>query len=121
MSLVQELRPRNPQKREQMQKPKRAKSVKIRVSEDELSAMRERCDRPMLADWLRDLALGETKRRPVPKADPELLRQLAAIGNNLNQLARWVNSTKPTSAVECSAALIALGRELEAIRANQDS
>jgi hypothetical protein len=104
-----------------MQKPKRAKSVKIRVSEDELSAMRERCDRPMLADWLRDLALGETKRRPVPKADPELLRQLAAIGNNLNQLARWVNSTKPTSAVECSAALIALGRELEAIRANQDS
>ena len=104
-----------------MQKPKRAKSVKIRVSEDELSAMRERCDRPMLADWLRDLALGETKRRPVPKADPELLRQLAAIGNNLNQLARWVNSTKPTSSVECSAALIALGRELEAIRANQDS
>ena len=104
-----------------MQKPKRAKSIKIRVSEDELSAMRERCDRPQLADWLRDLALGESKRRPVPKADSELLRQLAAIGNNLNQLARWVNSTKPSSAVECSAALIALGRELEAARANQDS
>jgi Bacterial mobilisation protein (MobC) len=104
-----------------MQKPKRTKSVKIRVSEDELSAMRERCDRPMLADWLRDFALGETKRRPVPKADPELLRQLAAIGNNLNQLARWVNTIKPASAVECSAALIALGREVEAIRANQDS
>jgi len=100
---------------------KRAKSIKIRVSEDELSAIRERCDRPQLADWLRDLALGESKRRPVPKADPELLRQLAAIGNNLNQLARWVNSTKPTSAVECSAALIALGRELEAVRASQDS
>ncbi len=104
-----------------MQKQKREKSIKIRVAESELLAMRERCDRPQLADWLRDLALGETKRRPVPKADPELLRQLAAIGNNLNQLARWVNSTKPASAVECSAALIALGRELEAIRANQDS
>jgi Bacterial mobilisation protein (MobC) len=100
---------------------KRAKSIKIRVSEVELAAIRERCDRPMLADWLRDLALGESKRRPVPKADPELLRQLAAIGNNLNQLARWVNSTKPTSAVECSAALIALDREVEAIRASQDS
>jgi hypothetical protein len=99
---------------------KRAKSIKIRVSEVELAAMRERCDRPMLADWLRDLALGESKRRPVPKADPELLRQLAAIGNNLNQLARWVNANKPTSAVECSAALIALGRELEAIRDSQN-
>lgn len=104
-----------------MQKQKREKSIKIRVAESELSAMRERCDRPQLADWLRDLALDQVKRRPVPQADPALLRQLAAIGNNLNQLARWVNTTKPASAVECSAALIALGRELEAIRANQDS
>jgi len=83
--------------------------------------MRERCDRPRMADWLRDLALGEAKRRPVPKADPELLRRLAAIGNNLNQLARWVNATQPASAVACSAALLALGRELEAIRDSHTS
>lgn len=100
---------------------KREKSIKIRVSDDELRAMRERCDRPQLADWLRDLALGKKKRRPVPKADPELLRQLAAIGNNLNQLARWINSSKPKSAIECAAALIALGRELEAIRDSQNT
>jgi hypothetical protein len=65
---------------------KRAKSIKIRVSEDELTAMRERCDRPQLADWLRDLALGESKRRPVPKADPELLRQLITRLNGLESL-----------------------------------
>ena len=47
-------------------------------------------------------------------------RDLAAVGNNLNQLARWVNANKPTSAIECSAALIALGRELEAIRDSQN-
>jgi Bacterial mobilisation protein (MobC) len=104
-----------------MQKPKRAKSIKIRVTEEELSAMRERSDRAQLADWLRDLALGQTKRKPVPQADPALLRQLAAIGNNLNQLAKWVNSAKPASALPCAAALVALGRELEAIRAHQDS
>jgi len=32
------------------------------------------------------------KRRSYTPADPELLRQVAAIGNNLNQLARSVNS-----------------------------
>lgn len=106
---------------EQAPSGRRTKSIKIRVAEGELLAMRERCDRSQLADWLRDLALGQTKRRPVPTADPELLRQLAAIGNNLNQLARWVNSQKTASAVEVAAALVVLGRELEAIRAHQDS
>ena len=119
--LVHGLRPRNPQKREPMQKPKRAKSIKIRVSEEELWAMREGRGRGQVGVWLRDLALGQTKRKPVPQADPALLRQLAAIGNNLNQLAKWVNSAKPASALSCAAALVALGRELEAIRAHQDS
>lgn len=37
-------------------------------------------------------------RDPVPlrasTTDPALIRQLAAIGNNLNQIARWVNTQK---------------------------
>lgn len=95
---------------------KRERQIKIRVSEDEHSLMRERCDRPQLAEWLRDLALGQRTRRPVPKADPELLRQLAAIGNNINQIARWCNGRQPVDAVEVSAALIALSREMEGLR-----
>lgn len=100
---------------------KREREIKIRVTEDEHSQMRERCDRPQLAEWLRELALGQRKRRPVPKADPALLRQLAAIGSNVNQIARWCNSQQPIDAVEVSAALIALNREIEGLRvANQD-
>jgi len=32
------------------------------------------------------------RRRPMPKADPALLRELGRIGGNLNQVARWLNS-----------------------------
>ncbi len=101
---------------------KRTKVVKIRVRETELAELRLRSDRPQLAEWLRDIGLGQKQRRPVPVADPALLRQLAAIGNNLNQLARWCNSRKPIEAVEVAAALVAIGREMEGLRdAGQDS
>ena len=101
---------------------KREKVIKLRVSEDELSSLKARCDRPRMAEWMRDLGLGQRKRRPVPVADPALLRQLAAIGNNLNQIARWTHSREPIEAVAVSAALMAISRELEAIRyASKDS
>jgi len=32
------------------------------------------------------------RRRPAPKADPVLIRQISAIGNNLNQISRRVNA-----------------------------
>lgn len=71
----------------------RTKSIKIRVTADEMAALRERCPRGSLAPWLRDLGLGERKpRRTVPPVDPELLRQLAGAGNLLNQIARKLNS-----------------------------
>jgi len=40
---------------------------------------------------LKDVKKIKPKRKSLPKADPELLRQLAGIGNNLNQLTRRVN------------------------------
>ena len=51
------------------------------------------------------------------KADPALVRQLAAIGNNLNQLTRWANTYK--QGVESSLVLDALLRiyeELDELR-----
>lgn len=94
----------------------RERTIKIRVDDNELAAIRDRCDRPQLADWLRDLALGQKKRRPVPIADPALLRQLSAIGNNLNQVARWCNKNSPSDSVSISAALIAISRELNELK-----
>jgi len=57
-----------------------------------------------------------------PVANTALLRRLTAIGNNLNQVARWTHTREPVEAVAASAALMAISRELEAIRyAGKDS
>jgi hypothetical protein len=84
----------------------RSKSIKIRVSEQEKSALLARAGDMTLADFLRDLGLGRDpvpqpkkeksrKFREPPPADPALLRELARIGNNLNQLARLSNAGTP--------------------------
>ncbi|MDS1136740.1 plasmid mobilization relaxosome protein MobC [Nitratireductor indicus] len=36
--------------------------------------------------------VAEKRRRPVPKADPALVREIGRIGGNLNQIARWLNA-----------------------------
>ncbi|MGC0180094.1 MobC family plasmid mobilization relaxosome protein, partial [Enterobacter cloacae complex sp. 2025EL-00056] len=53
-----------------------------------------------------------------PTRAPPLLRQLAAIGNNLNQTARKVNSGQWSSGdrVQVVAALMAIERELRSLR-----
>ncbi|WP_446913385.1 MobC family plasmid mobilization relaxosome protein, partial [Escherichia coli] len=54
----------------------------------------------------------------LPTRAPPLLRQLAAIGNNLNQTARKVNSGQWSSGdrVQVVAALMAIERELRSLR-----
>ena len=65
-------------------------------------------------------AAGEPVARPgrLPTLAPPLLRQLAAIGNNLNQTARKVNSGQWSSGdrVQVVAALMAIERELRSLR-----
>lgn len=57
------------------------------------------------------------KRREPPTVAPELLRELARIGNNLNQLAHAANRKKPLEAAPLLIRLIEIDRELAAIRA----
>ncbi len=54
----------------------------------------------------------------LPTLAPPLLRQLAAIGNNLNQTARKVNSGQWSSGdrVQVVAVLMAIERELRSLR-----
>lgn len=70
----------------------RTKTVKVRVTENELAALKERSGRRKLAQWLRELGLGQRKCRTAPVADPALLRALSAHGGLLNQIARRVNT-----------------------------
>ena len=56
-------------------------------------------------------------RREPPPVAPDLLRELARIGNNLNQLARAANRREPVTATALLARLIEIDRELAALRA----
>lgn len=69
---------------------KRTREVKIRLTDlewDELQARKTKS----LAGWLRDLGLGAV---PIRQADPDLIRHIARIGSNLNQVARHANTEK---------------------------
>ena len=96
---------------------KRTKEIKIRLTETEHQRLLDRCDRAHLAEWLRQLGLGEhtSRRRRVPEVAPELLRQVSGIGNNLNQIARRLNQLdglNPTERVSLLAVLNSLDRNL---------
>lgn len=61
----------------------------------------------------------DTKKKPVIKyvaADPELVRNIALIGNNLNQIATWVNTYKSEiDAVKVNAALLQIRKAFDLI------
>lgn len=99
---------------------KRERMLTIRVTDDEHARLLERCEGKQLAVWMRRVCLGEPVARSgkLPTLAPPLLRQLAAIGNNLNQTARKVNSGLWSSGdrVQVVAALMAIGDELRRLR-----
>lgn len=104
---------------------KREKIIKIRVSPDELETLKWRSTKSQLAEWMRDTCLNDGQgdmvrqsKDPVP-VDPALLRQLAGMGNNLNQIARRVNSAEwgAVDRVHVITALSAIERELSELRA----
>jgi hypothetical protein len=99
------------------------KTLKVRVSESEFKEIQKRKPENLsLADWLRTLAMGEEiqvkrQRRPVPKADPELIRHWAKIGGNLNQIARALNTAnkigEPVNLAQILATLKAIEQNLD--------
>ena len=93
---------------------KRERMLTIRVTDDEHARLLERCEGKQLAVWMRPVA----RSGKLPTLAPPLLRQLAAIGNNLNQTARKVNSGQWSSGdrVQVVAALMAIGDELRRLR-----
>ena len=97
----------------------RTKIIKIRCTQEEHDSLVARSNRPQLASWMRDTCLGvrEKRERPTPPVDPQLLRQLSGLGNNLNQIARAVNSESYSALdrVQILSALSAIQRDLDSI------
>ena len=97
----------------------RTKAVIIRCTEAEHAQLHANKQRSELARWLRELGLSQASSNrehvPQPKLPPEVLRFMAGIGNNLNQIARRVNSGEwgPLDRLRIIAELSAIGRELE--------
>ena len=104
---------------------KRTKEIKIRLTEQEHQELLNRCTKASLATWMREICLAEkqTKQSKVIEVDPKLLRQLAGIGNNLNQIARLVNQHQhkqdsTLDRITIVTALASIERELQ--RLNDD-
>ncbi len=101
----------------------RTKVIKIRTTDVEYAELVKRSSKPRLAEWMRELCLGVKAPRAnlVPSVNPQLLRQLAGIGNNLNQIARAINSQewKPVDRIQVISALIGIERNLVALKAER--
>lgn len=99
---------------------KRERVIKIRATESEYNELVARCPKPRLAEWMREHCLGTKVPRAnaVPNVDPALLRQIAGMGNNLNQIARAIHNQewKPVDRVQVIAALASIQRELALIK-----
>ncbi len=99
---------------------KRTKMLTLWVTDDEHARLLARCDGKALARWMREVCLDErpSRRSKLPTLAPELLRQLAGMGNNLNQIARRVNGGQwsPQDKVLVMAALMAIDAGLERVR-----
>ena len=96
--------------------------VKIRVTEEQRTRWHAAAAAKgaSLSDLVRESLDGvrvRPRRNQPRRVDPELLRELARIGNNLNQLARWANREKRgADAMAVVARLIELDRELAQLR-----
>ena len=95
--------------------------IKLRASRDERARWQAlAAARGMSLSELIRSRLDGTRlraRREPPAVAPDLLRELARIGNNLNQLARAANRREPVTATAMLARLIEIDRELAALRA----
>jgi hypothetical protein len=113
-------------------KPKRERTAKISArlpaslassllaEADDLNLTLSDVLRLKLSDADRAIVVTERKvqkvRREYTPADPDLLRQIAIIGNNLNQIARTLNKAKltgtPVDLIKNIAVLTAIEQEL---------
>ena len=105
--------------------PTRDKKISIRVFDTEKKDLLNRCGQYDLATWMRETCLAQnpqilpTRRPPkYPEIDPQLLRQLSGIGNNINQIARHLNSKdfNPVDSVKVISALQSMAENIELIK-----
>ena len=76
--------------------------VSVWMSDKELAHLKEQANLASMSvdPFIRNLVM-DVKLRPKPPAEyTALLRELAAIGNNINQIAYWANARKSVHEAE---------------------
>lgn len=98
------------------EKPKRIVNFNIRLSQSEHDQLKMLAGGKRLASFIRDKCLlnaTDLTTEITLKADPKLLQQLARIGNNVNQIAKNLNSqTNAKNTID----LLALSAQLQTIQ-----
>ena len=105
---------------------KRSTTASLRLDPETLAKWREAAtaEGKTLSDWLRarvdasqqtHIAPARPRRERDPRhlADPALMRQLAALGSNLNQIARAVNECRLVGSPVYLVELLAMLRSIE--------
>jgi len=100
---------------------KRTKEIKVRLTVEEFDRLNAIKTKPQLAVWIRELALNPTadmfiksSKKTILKLDDDIERQLAIANNNLNQVARALNTLVATGKVDALSTVIQIA-EVEAI------
>ena len=86
---------------------KRNRHVSVWMNEQEYRHLKKQADRAGLGidPFIRSLVAGmEIKPRP-PDTYAALLRELSAIGNNINQIAYWANARKGITDADVASAV----------------
>lgn len=77
-----------------MKKQQRNELIQVRVSADEKATIMANSD-GNLSGWLRQFGLNNIKQKSIQiKQDPLLINEVKFIGNNLNQIAKVINTIK---------------------------
>ena len=113
------------QKQHESKMKTRNKVYKVRMSDTELQKLRDG-NVENVARFLRESAMaavgGREQKQVYTKLDREFLLELSRIGNNINQIAKALNTDiakgKPFDAVRLFHLLIAINENLEALRAD---
>ena len=96
---------------------RRTGQIHLRVSPAEVAAWRAKAEAAgvPLSDLLRQaMARTRTWTAAAAEVERERTRQVARIGNNLNQIARWANThAAPIDAVEIIANLVCISQTLD--------
>lgn len=97
---------------------KEYKKLSLRLSEKQYKYLRKNADAAgmKMEPYMRDLIMGcEVKPYP-PEAHKELLRELSAIGNNINQIAHVANAQQNISPEKNYEAIRLVGEAMRIVK-----